>query len=431
MPRHRKLKRRHSPVPLILPPLLGITLLVAAAAGVLVSRRPGDPGSTVGFLMGIVGAGVAMLFLPATGKLRSYYTTQAVVIVFLLVAVGASGPFPMLQALLVAAGILELVLIEPYPGNLFFTLGITAAATAVRLLTNLDHRFFTEMILKDHLPFLVITALVASVGSLMTKHREVNVTLGDRKRQLEESVIELAKANAAFQDVAVDARERATESERQRITRDIHDIIGYTLTNNMMLMEAAQDLMKENALALPGIIEQARSNAEEGLRRIRAAMYRLRQEEVPHASGLDAVARLIRIFEHSTAVAIRYDFSNAPRSISEQVDSAVYHLVQEALVNAFRHGNATEVRIQLWYTGTELRVHLMDNGKGADSITEGIGISGMRERVEALDGTLRIQPLPGGFEVAAHIPVRLTSQPGDIFEQRAAPEAPASQDHAS
>jgi signal transduction histidine kinase len=320
---------------------------------------------------------------------------------------------------------------EPYPGNLLFTLGTTAAASAMRLPANLDRVLSTEMILGDLLPFLVITALVASVGSLMTRHRELNVTLGDRKRQLEESVIELAKANAVFQDVAVDAREQATETERQRITRDIHDIIGYTLTNNMMLMEAAQDLMKENALALPGIIEQARSNAEEGLQRIRAAMYRLRQQEVPHATGLDAVARLIRIFERSTAVAIRYDFSNAPRSISEQIDSTVYHLVQESLVNAFRHGKATEVRIQLWFTGTELWVYLMDNGKGADSVTEGIGISGMRERVEALDGTLRIQPLPGGFEVAAHIPVRLPPAPGALTDRMQVQDRTPSQDHAS
>jgi signal transduction histidine kinase len=411
--------------------VLAIGLLAAGTAGVLLSRAPGDEGSTVGFMLGISGAAGALVFLPATQKAASYYATQVVVCLFLLVAVGAAGPFPLLTALVLSAGIVELVLLEAYPGNLFMSLGLTVGGVLARLVPDLSDAVTVELLLGEHAPFLAVAGALACVGSLMTKHRELNVTLGERIRQLEESVIELAKANASFQDVAVDARERATENERQRITRDIHDIIGYTLTNNMMLMEAAQDLMQENALALPGIIEQARSNAEEGLQRIRKAMYRLRQEEVTYPSGLNAVMRLIRIFERSTAVKIRYDFSNAPNSISEPVDSAVYHLVQESLVNAFRHGKATEVRIQCWYTGTELRVHLADNGFGATAVQEGIGISGMRERVENLQGELGVRPLPDGFEVTATIPVSPPAPaqaPADkaVSEPTSAPEDYAS-----
>jgi signal transduction histidine kinase len=241
----------------------------------------------------------------------------------------------------------------------------------------------------------------------MSKYREIVITLMEDHERLSDSVVNLTRANSAYMDYARDAQEQGMENERRRITRDIHDIVGYTLTNNMMLMEAAQDIMKENALALPSIIETARQNAQEGLDQVRKAMYKLRSQESAPPTGLLALTQLCKIFEQATSIRVQKNLGNLPPQINDEVDSAVYHFIQEALVNSFRHGKATEVEINFWMDRENLEVSVGDNGLGAGRVVEGIGIKGMRERVGKLGGMVRINTEMKGFHVYATIPVSL------------------------
>ncbi len=82
-------------------------------------------------------------------------------------------------------------------------------------------------------------------------------------------------------------------------------------------------------------------------------------------------------------------------------------IVQEGLTNAFRHGKATRVRINLWQTEGEILVSVLDNGRGiapGTSVTDGIGLAGMRERLAEYGGEIRLGPVVDGFELAATIP---------------------------
>jgi signal transduction histidine kinase len=246
--------------------------------------------------------------------------------------------------------------------------------------------------------------MLSVAGSLMARYRDLVVRISANHRQLLDTTVTLARANTAYQEYAFEVRESATESERQRITRDIHDIVGYTLTNNMMLMEAAQDLMKENPLAIPTIIETARSNAEEGLNQVRTAMYELREQPSQVPVGINAVTRLTRIFQQATGIEIACDFSNMPASVGREADSAIYHLIQEALVNSFRHGRARSVRISFWIDAERLEVRVADDGVGTFKVVEGIGLRGMRERLEELGGSIRAVSGGSGFTVVATIP---------------------------
>jgi len=115
--------------------------------------------------------------------------------------------------------------------------------------------------------------------------------------------------------------------------------------------------------------------------------------------------RLGRIFEQATSVNVQFNFGNAPTTISEEVDSAIFHLVQESLVNSFRHGNGTEVQISFWCDEKILKVFVQDNGIGAVNIIEGIGLKGMRERISKLNGMLQVRNVFDGFLVYATIPL--------------------------
>lgn len=379
---------------------------VVIATAIMFVARPANPGELF-FSFGIpaIGLCVAFVFLPFMGNLGSYYGTQAVIAVcFVAANVGAEGVLGV-QIFLLALVLTDFVLLEPYPLNLVESIAIVSIGAIARAAAVEHAQMWPSIIFDYYLPFVLSGLFLAAFGSLMTRHREHIVNLTESRNHIMERLVELAKEAAVYQDYAIDAGASAAESERLRITRDIHDIVGYTLTNNIMLMESALHLIKDNPLALPTVIETARSSAEDGLEQIRDAMYRLRQQKSDHPTGLDAIARLLRVFQTATGIEIRHDYANMPASISADVDSAIYHLIQEALVNSFRHGKAAEVRVQFWYDEKSVQVQVRDLGVGSVRVEEGIGLRGMRERIEHLGGNLNVGTVADGFLVSASVPL--------------------------
>lgn len=355
------------------------------------------------YLLPVVVAQAALIGVILSRELSKYYFFQAVVIAA-YIAAGATETEPAIaRTILQIAVIGELILFEPYPTNLCLSLGATVVAGGLSLaFVGGDTSTFAARLYRDG-PFVLSGIALSLLGSVMTLHRERNVDLTHERDELAESVVALTRANSLYQDFAVNAGEKATENERQRITRDIHDTVGYALTNNMMLLEAAMDMVQENPLAVPGIIETARSNAEDGLRQVRQAMYRLREKQPAQQSWVHGILRLVRIFQQATGISVKCDLANLPANLPHDIQSALYHIVQEALVNSFRHGKATTVDIVFWREDSSVQVHISDNGSGATEYCEGIGIKGMRERVEATGGSLRVDGRSGGFRVSARL----------------------------
>ena len=102
---------------------------------------------------------------------------------------------------------------------------------------------------------------------------------------------------------------------------------------------------------------------------------------------------------------VRLDYGNFPENCGEEAASAFYHFIQEGLVNAYSHGKATNIRISFWRDDENLQVTMLDDGRGATELTEGIGIRGMRERFGKLGGTLNIEFPVDGFRLSATVPL--------------------------
>jgi len=100
------------------------------------------------------------------------------------------------------------------------------------------------------------------------------------------------------------------------------------------------------------------------------------------------------------------EYANLPFSCGVEVDDFIYHFIQEGLTNSFRHGRATNIEVLLWKDEEKITVTLRDNGRGCESIKEGIGILGMRERLGKFGGTLEFRNPAHGFEMCAEIPLR-------------------------
>jgi signal transduction histidine kinase len=249
--------------------------------------------------------------------------------------------------------------------------------------------------------FLFLTWLVGLVGS---RGQRINRQKEELAR-IDRTVRALSEANLDFQELATRVQRETEEEERRRITREIHDIVGYTLTNIQMMMEAATDLVSRDSAGLGELLLKSRDQAQRGLLETRRVMRSLRAAQEVKGSGLGRVAEVAKIFERATKVRVGLNFGNAPESFGARIDDVVYRTVQESLTNALRHGSATEISVSFWVMEDALRLAIADNGVGSKEIVPGIGLSGMRERIAHLGGTVKAENTAFGFLVFSEIPL--------------------------
>ena len=306
-----------------------------------------------------------------------------------------------LELCLIAAylAVLPTVVYERYPTSLIMSAAyLVCTATFVRLAVGLTPYQVALYALSG--------LLVAAAGSLLGRYREDLVALQRYTTRLEDSVASLTQAVSVSQDYARDAEERSRLAERSRLTRDIHDTVGYTLTNNIMMMEAVKLMVDTEPHRVAEYVESIRQNTEGGLAEIRRSLRDLRSYDEPEETLYFAIKRLVRVFTSSTGVSVKFELGNAVWAVLDEWREIVYHFVQEGLINAFKHGRAGHVTLSFWDDGAVVRMTVEDDGQGLpDGAEEGIGIAGMRERFVRARGRIRIEPAPKGFRISGYLPI--------------------------
>jgi signal transduction histidine kinase len=114
---------------------------------------------------------------------------------------------------------------------------------------------------------------------------------------------------------------------------------------------------------------------------------------------------MIFTFKSATGIDVSLEYGNIPKTFNDTVDSVIYQVIQEGLINAFRHGHANNIDIHSWIFNSTLQIKIRDNGIGALFIDEGIGLSGMRERLEEIHGKMTTHNTKTGFEISIEIPI--------------------------
>ncbi|WP_214405327.1 sensor histidine kinase [Pseudonocardia lacus] len=206
--------------------------------------------------------------------------------------------------------------------------------------------------------------------------------------------IEAGAEGRAAQARSAQVEHLATVAERERISRDLHDLLGHTLTGIVVRSQLAQRLVAADPDA--GVVEMAavEKAAREALAEVRATVSGWRQ--------IDFGAELDNAREALTAAGVELVTTRDPDlTLTPSAESALGLALREAVTNVVRHSGATRCVVSLTGSGEEVALEVTDDGVGGGR--DGTGLTGMRERIAALGGEVR-RSLHGGTALVVTLP---------------------------
>jgi signal transduction histidine kinase len=210
------------------------------------------------------------------------------------------------------------------------------------------------------------------------------------------------------ESAAVDAM-AAVADERARIARELHDIIGHSMSVISLQAGAAEQLLRRDPDKAEGHLQAVQQTAHEALVEMRRLMGVLREDDARYAPqpGLGEIGDLARrLGEAGLEVELRVD-ADDDVTVPPSVGLAAYRIVQEALTNAQRHAGARHatVGLRLAPDAVEVTVRNPPGTREPAAGDGGRGLAGMRERVRVFGGDLEAGPDGGGFAVRARLPL--------------------------
>lgn len=361
-----------------------LVLIVISAS--LTHPRPALSGVGLGVLLALVGIVVGV-----AGVQRARADATVIDVVFLAVLVGSAA---------------TLVAIQPNgPGYLGAFLAVAFAAWRLPAAAGL-------VVAVTTLVALVVASAVAGgswLGSVATKAVGVIAfylfallarRLREEQEQARRLLLELEQSREALAQAAI-------LGERQRLAREMHDVLAHSLSGLALQLEGARLLAVQNHAdpKLTESVDSAHRLAKAGLEEARRAIGLLRDEALPGPERLQALAQS---FSDDTGIPCSFEISGEEHELSSEARLTLYRVAQEALTNVRKHADANRVEVQLSYEPEATRLVVEDFGTDGNRAREatgaGYGLTGMRERAQLLGGELAATPTSSGFRVQLWIP---------------------------
>jgi len=316
-----------------------------------------------------------------------------------------------------------LMIVAGYPaGSAVF--GACCAAYAVAVYRRGDEAAELVVTLR-HAAVVAVAAIALGVASLAPGARGQSGTwtvlvlsvlvaapwvLGYAIRTRRAYIAELKARAARLEAEEGERAARAVVEERLRIARDLHDVIGHSISLITIQAEAATRSVRTNPDAVPGFLTRISAASRQALAEMRHVLAVLRPDAEAALSPPPGLADLGVLVERLNAGGLETRLDVEPMDLSPGVALTVYRIVQESLTNVLKHaGPGARAAVTVVRSESSVRVSVHDDGAGPSGAAASTahGIVGMCERAAVYGGTLRTGARAGGgFEVEALIPMR-------------------------
>ncbi len=203
------------------------------------------------------------------------------------------------------------------------------------------------------------------------------------------------------------------EEERKRIARELHDEVSQSLTGSAFRAEAVLSRLPEDAVEIKCSLEEIRDLAIRTLDEIHRVVYQLRPSLLDDLGLVAAVQWLADYYLEEAGIKVLFETVGSERSLSAEAEITLFRITQEAITNIVKHAGAESVSIAVEFGDNSAAVHIEDDGHGFSvedmtgplQMDRGLGLLGMKERAELLDGYLKIEAFPDkGTKVSVEVP---------------------------
>jgi signal transduction histidine kinase len=213
---------------------------------------------------------------------------------------------------------------------------------------------------------------------------------------------------------------RLQDAERRRLARELHDSSGQHLVALQMSLAALQQRIGQNDRASAELIEESQQTLDRVVKEIRTLSYLLHPPLLDEVGLCSALRWYVDGLVARSQLQIELDLPRELARLSQEVETAIFRIVQECLTNIYRHSGSPVATVSLSVTHGQLILRVVDRGKGIGSRLQGdplgdpsilgVGIRGIGERVHELGGRLRIKNLTPGALVEVILPLRVEDQ---------------------
>lgn len=225
----------------------------------------------------------------------------------------------------------------------------------------------------------------------------LNRELDQSRNNYSISNIKLINTNSELLRANEKVEEMAVLRERNNISREMHDILGHTLTTALVEVEAAKANMDKNSALAMEKLNISSDQIRRGLQEVRDTVRALKND-----NRIDYYREMLNLIENISLnhdIVVRCDIDDVSEEKYELL-RVIYRCLQEGLTNGIRHGGATAFLFKLKYAGNNILFSLEDNGKGCPGLNKGFGLNSMEERVSEVDGEISFQwDVDEGFNI--------------------------------
>ncbi len=208
------------------------------------------------------------------------------------------------------------------------------------------------------------------------------------------------------------------EEERRRLARELHDETSQVIASLNANLEAVAGMLPPSANKAKAILRKTQDLSINILDEIHKLIYELRPTLLDDLGLVAAIRWLVDNNLEPAGVVVHFKTSGRVRRLDTRLETTLFRVIQEAFYNIARHADATSVEVRLHFKKTIIRVHIRDDGRGFDVAEamsskdrpRGLGLLGMKERVELVNGTFSIQSSPGGSGTEINIEIPLSQE---------------------
>ena len=247
----------------------------------------------------------------------------------------------------------------------------------------------------------------------------VGLLFGRNRRAFQIQAEQSAALLAQYERLQVEQRRADVLDERTRIAREIHDVLAHSLGALGIQIQTAKAVLTDHKDIdrATEILTTAQRMASDGLVETRRAVHALRVDTLPLKEEL---AQTIDTYRRSYRATVTYATAGTPEPVPPDATIALLRAAQEALINAAKHAEGRRVAVRLDYVDHEVRLTVVNDlakeavaaPAAASGTGGGYGLTGMRERLRLLNGTLTAGPRDGKWAVTAQLPLAPGPRPG-------------------